>query len=140
MTVLPFLAITFGAAAASLLTRRNRRISAWVGIIGLLCIGLGKKTVEFMTTNHLAGGGDLGDLGMPRFGESNYQGIGFGLGFSVMLNPAKATLIGSAGEYAWSGAASTAFWIDPAEDLIVIIMTQLMPSATYPLRREPSTF
>ena len=63
-------------------------------------------------------------------------GIGFGLGFSVMLDPAKAQILGTPGEYAWGGAASTAFWIDPAEDLAVIMLTQLMPSSTYPIRRE----
>jgi CubicO group peptidase (beta-lactamase class C family) len=62
--------------------------------------------------------------------------VGFGLGFSVMQSPVRAQILGTAGEYFWGGAASTAFWIDPAEDLIVIFMTQLMPSSTYPLRRE----
>jgi CubicO group peptidase (beta-lactamase class C family) len=95
---------------------------------------LGRKTVEFMTGNHL--GGDMADMGQPRFSESSYAGIGFGLGFSVMLDPAKAAIIGSPGEYAWGGAASTAFWIDPAEDMAVIMLTQLMPSSTYPIRRE----
>lgn len=95
---------------------------------------LGRKTVEFMTGNHLPG--DLADMGQPRFSESSYAGIGFGLGFSVMLNPAKAEIVGSPGEYAWGGAASTAFWIDPKEEMIVIMLTQLMPSSTYPIRRE----
>ena len=62
--------------------------------------------------------------------------MGFGLGFSVMQSPARAHDPGTPGEYAWGGAASTAFWVDPAEDLIVIFMTQLMPSSSYPLRRE----
>lgn len=95
---------------------------------------LGKKTVELMTTNHL--GGDMADMGMPRFSESPYYGIGFGLGFSVMLDPAKAQILGTPGEYAWGGAASTAFWCDPAEDLAVVMLTQLTPSSTYPIRRE----
>jgi CubicO group peptidase (beta-lactamase class C family) len=95
---------------------------------------LGRKTVEYMTTNHLPG--DFGDMGMPRFGGTSFEGIGFGLGFAVMLNPAKACVIGSPGEFAWTGAASTAFWIDPQEDMIVILMTQLMPSSTWPIRRE----
>ena len=71
-----------------------------------------------------------------RFSESSYLGIGFGLGFSVMIDPAKAQILGTPGEYAWGGAASTAFWIDPVEDMIVIMMTQLMPSSTYPIRKE----
>ncbi len=52
------------------------------------------------------------------------------------MNPAKAGIIGSPGEYAWGGYASTAFWIDPAEDLTVIFLTQLIPSSAYPIRRE----
>ncbi len=95
---------------------------------------LGRKTVELMTSNHL--GGDMGDMGAPRFSESSYLGIGFGLGFSVMIDPAKAQILGSPGEYAWGGAASTAFWVDPKEDMAVILMTQLTPSSTYPIRRE----
>jgi CubicO group peptidase (beta-lactamase class C family) len=95
---------------------------------------LGRKTVELMTMNHLKG--DMADMGMPRFSESTYYGIGFGLGFSVTLDPAKAHILGSPGEYAWGGAASTAFWCDPVEDMAVVLLTQLMPSSTYPIRRE----
>ena len=95
---------------------------------------LGRKTVEFMTRNHLRG--DMADMGQPRFSESSYSGVGFGLGFSVMIDAAKAEIMGSPGEYAWGGAASTAFWIDPQEDLAVILLTQLLPSSTYPLRRQ----
>jgi CubicO group peptidase (beta-lactamase class C family) len=98
---------------------------------------LGRKTVELMTMNHLPGGQDLTDLAQAgMFTETAYAGVGFGLGFSVQQSPARAQILGSAGEFAWGGAASTAFWIDPAEDLIVIFMTQLMPSSSYPLRRE----
>jgi CubicO group peptidase (beta-lactamase class C family) len=95
---------------------------------------LGRKTVELMTRNHLRG--DMADMGMPRFSESTYEGIGFGLGFSVMLDPARAQIVGTRGEYAWGGAASTAFWCDPAEDIAVLLLTQLLPSSTYPVRRE----
>jgi CubicO group peptidase (beta-lactamase class C family) len=95
---------------------------------------LGRKTVEYMTINHLPG--DLADLGQDTFAETSFEGIGFGLGFSVMLDPAKANVMGTPGEYAWGGAASTAFWIDPVEDMTVIFLTQLMPSSAYPLRRE----
>jgi CubicO group peptidase (beta-lactamase class C family) len=95
---------------------------------------LGRKTVELMTTNHLKG--DMGDMGAPKFSESTYLGIGFGLGFSVMIDPAKAQILGTPGEYAWGGAASTAFWCDPKEDMAVVLLTQLMPSSTYPIRRE----
>jgi CubicO group peptidase (beta-lactamase class C family) len=95
---------------------------------------LGRKTVELMTMNHLKG--DMADMGMPRFSESTYYGTGFGLGFSVTIDPAKAHILGTPGEFAWGGAASTAFWIDPAEDMAVVLLTQLMPSSTYPIRRE----
>jgi CubicO group peptidase (beta-lactamase class C family) len=95
---------------------------------------LGKKTVEIMTANHL--GGDMAAMGTPRFSEATYEGIGFGLGFSVMIDPAKAQIVGSPGEYAWGGAASTAFWVDPAEDMAVVFLTQLMPSSAHPFRRE----
>ncbi len=95
---------------------------------------LGRKTVELMTSNHLPG--DMAAMGMPRFSESKYDGIGFGLGFSVTLDPARAEILGSPGEYAWGGAASTAFWIDPVEDMAVVLLTQLTPSSTYPIRRE----
>lgn len=95
---------------------------------------LGRKTVELMMSNHLDG--DMAAMGQPRFSESSYAGIGFGLGFSVMLDPARAQILGTPGECAWGGAASTAFWVDPGEEMAVILLTQLMPSSTYPLRRE----
>jgi CubicO group peptidase (beta-lactamase class C family) len=75
-------------------------------------------------------------MGQPRFAESTYHGIGFGLGMSVVLDPARAQIVGSPGECAWGGMASTAFFIDPREDLAVVLMTQLTPSSTYPIRRE----
>ena len=95
---------------------------------------LGRKTVELMMSNHLDG--DMAAMGQARFSESTYTGIGFGLGFSVMLDPARAMIVGTPGECAWGGAASTAFWVDPAEDLAVVFLTQLTPSSTYPVRRE----
>jgi CubicO group peptidase (beta-lactamase class C family) len=97
---------------------------------------LGRKTVEYMTINHLPTGGDLASMGQRVFSETTYEGIGFGLGFSVMLDPARAAVIGSAGEYAWGGAASTMFWVDPREELVGLLLTQLLPSSSYPLRRE----
>ena len=89
-----------------------------------------------MTVNHLPGNADLAAMGQSSFSETSYEGIGFGLGFSVVLDPARAQVIGSPGIYAWGGAASTAFWIDPREELIVILLSQLLPSSTYPLRNE----
>lgn len=53
-----------------------------------------------------------------------------------MLDPATAQVTGSAGEYAWGGAASTMFWVDPAEELIGMMLTQLLPSGSWPIRRE----
>jgi len=97
---------------------------------------IGPRTLVYMTQNHLSTGSDLASMGQPTFSESNYEGIGFGLGFSVVLDSSRAAVIGSPGAYAWGGAASTLFWIDPAEQLIVIGMTQLMPSSAYPIRDE----
>ena len=85
-------------------------------------------------SNHLPG--DMASMGQARFSESSYEGIGFGLGFSVMLDPARAQILGTPGECAWGGAASTAFWVDPTEDMAVVMFAQLTPSSTYPIRRE----
>ena len=100
---------------------------------------LGPKTLQLMTSNHLPGGVDLPALSRSMFSEATNSGIGFGLGFAVTMDPAKTLLPGSAGEYFWGGAAGTAFWVDPAEELIAIFMTQLMPSSAYPIRRELRT-
>lgn len=97
---------------------------------------LGRKTVEFMRCNQLPDGADLASMGQAVWSESSYQGIGFGLGFAVVLDPVKAGFISSAGEHHWGGAASTFFWIDPEEDLFVVFLTQLYPSSTYPIRQE----
>jgi len=97
---------------------------------------LGRKTVELMTSNHMPHNGDLASMGQSVFSESTYEGIGFGLGFSVMIDPPTAQILGSKGEFAWGGAASTYFFIDPEEDMLVIFLTQLMPSSAYPIRRE----
>jgi CubicO group peptidase (beta-lactamase class C family) len=95
---------------------------------------LGPRTVDFMARNHLPGGADLKAFGRPLFAETTFEGVGFGLGFSVSLDTAAAKLIGTPGEFAWGGAASTAFWVDPAEELTVVFLTQLLPSSTYPIR------
>ena len=100
---------------------------------------LGPKTLALMTSNHLPGGRDLPEMSRSLFSEAAYSGIGFGLGFSVTMDAAKTLIPGSAGEYAWGGAATTSFWIDPAEELIAIFMTQVLPSSAYPLRRELRT-
>jgi len=100
---------------------------------------LGPRTVAMMTANHLPGGADLSSFGRPIYAESGFDGVGFGLGFSVTIDPVAGKLLGSAGEYAWGGAASTAFWVDPAEELSVLFMTQLLPSSTHPIRPELRT-
>ena len=100
---------------------------------------LGPKTVALMRANHLPGGRDLADLSVSMFSEASYQGVGFGLGFAMTTDVAKTGLAGSLGEYWWGGAASTAFWIDPVEDVSVVFLTQFMPSSLYPIRRELRT-
>lgn len=69
-------------------------------------------------------------------GETKRAGQGFGLGFGVLLDPAVAQTIGTPGEYFWGGKASTAFLVSPADELVVVFLTRLVPSATYPIRRE----
>jgi CubicO group peptidase (beta-lactamase class C family) len=100
---------------------------------------LSPKTIELMTANHLPGEKELPDLSVSLFSEATYTGVGFGLGFAVTLNAARTLMPGGQGDYSWGGMASTYFWIDPREELIVIFMTQLTPSATYPIRRELRT-
>jgi CubicO group peptidase (beta-lactamase class C family) len=100
---------------------------------------IGPKTLALMTSNQLPGGRDLTEMSRSMFSEANNAGVGFGLGVSVTMRPSQTLIPGSAGEYAWGGAASTAFWIDPAEELITIFMTQLLPSSSYPVRRELRT-
>jgi CubicO group peptidase (beta-lactamase class C family) len=98
---------------------------------------LGPRTVQYMTANHLPGGADLATLALDSsFSETRYVGIGFGLGFYVNLDPVRAQVPGSLGEYGWGGMASTSFWVDPAEDLTVVFMTQLVPSNALGIRGE----
>jgi CubicO group peptidase (beta-lactamase class C family) len=100
---------------------------------------LSPKTIQLMGANHLPGGKDLTALSKSLFSEATYAGVGFGLGFATTLDPAAGLIPGTAGDLWWGGAASTFFWIDPKEELIVILMTQLLPSAAYPIRRELRT-
>ncbi|WP_375503215.1 serine hydrolase domain-containing protein [uncultured Jatrophihabitans sp.] len=97
---------------------------------------VGDRTLRFMASNHLPGGADLESFGRPLFAETPFTGTGFGLGFSVTLDPLAGHSMSSAGEYGWGGAASTAFWIDPVEDITAVFMTQLLPSSTYPIRSQ----
>jgi CubicO group peptidase (beta-lactamase class C family) len=100
---------------------------------------LSRKTIDLMSANHLTGGVDLAEVASGRWSETSYQGIGFGLGFSVVKNPSITLVPGSVGELAWGGMANTAFWVDPLEDMAVVFMTQLIPSGIYNIRRELRT-
>ena len=100
---------------------------------------VGRKTLELMTSNHLPGGADLTEMSRSLFSEAVNAGQGFGLGFGVNLDPAKTMLAGSKGEYYWGGMFSTAFFVDPVERVHMIFMTQLMPSSTFPIRRQLKT-
>jgi CubicO group peptidase (beta-lactamase class C family) len=97
---------------------------------------LGPRTVRYMASNHLPGGVDLEVFGRPLFAETTFDGVGFGLGFSVVQDPIANKSPASVGEFAWGGAASTAFWIDPVERMTVLFLTQLLPSSTYPVRSQ----
>jgi CubicO group peptidase (beta-lactamase class C family) len=97
------------------------------------------KTLELMTTNHLPGGQDLTQMSKSLFSEAEMAGIGFGLGFATTIDSAATLIPCSTGDFYWGGMYSTAFFIDPVEDIIMIFMTQLMPSSTYPVRREIKT-
>ncbi|HEU0196390.1 MAG TPA: serine hydrolase domain-containing protein [Nevskiaceae bacterium] len=97
---------------------------------------LGSRTLRYMTTNSLPGNTDLTHFGIPLFAEMRFDGVGFGLGFAVVLDPVATHTLGSTGEYNWGGAASTTFWVDPTEEITVIFMTQLLPSSTHPIRPE----
>ena len=97
---------------------------------------IGRKTLELMTTNHLPDNQDLTEMSESAFSETPYAGVGFGLGFSVMLDPAKSQSVSDIGEFGWGGAASTVFMINPKEEMFIIFLTQLLPSSTYQVRRE----
>ena len=101
---------------------------------------LGRATVDYMTQNHLPGGAELEQIARPTFSETSFSGMGFGLGFSVVENPAENKVLSSPGEFAWGGAASTAFWVDPREDLTALFFTQLLPSSTYNIRPQLKQF
>jgi len=95
---------------------------------------LGPRTIQYMASNHLAGGKDMSAMTGGGYSEISRAGQGFGLGFSVLLDPVKAGVIGTPGEYGWSGAAGTTFFVSPGEEMFAIFMTQLMRAQ--PLRRE----
>jgi CubicO group peptidase (beta-lactamase class C family) len=95
---------------------------------------LAPRTVRLMTRNHLPGGVDLDAIARKTLAETRYEGVGFGLGFAVLLDPVVQETAGNVGEFNWGGLASTSFWVDPVDDITVVFMTQLMPSSSYPIR------
>jgi CubicO group peptidase (beta-lactamase class C family) len=95
---------------------------------------LSSRTIAYMVRNHLPGNADLETFGRPLFAETPLRGVGFGLGFSMVIDPARYGVLASLGDYSWGGAASTAFYVDPVEDVTVSFYTQLLPSSTLPIR------
>ena len=100
---------------------------------------LSPKTIELMTANHIPGGQDLKQMSKSLFSEADMAGIGFGLGFATTIDNTATLAPCSNGDFYWGGMYSTAFFVDPVEDIIMIFMTQLLPSTTYPVRREIKT-
>lgn len=97
---------------------------------------LSRKTVELMTMNHLPDNKSVFEMSKSVYSEGAYPGLGFGLGFAVTTDVAKSLQPGSQGDFFWGGGASTYFWIDPIEDMIVLFMTQMLPSTTYDIRKD----
>tara|TARA_R110002110_G_scaffold68424_29_gene185195 strand:- start:13 stop:1218 length:1206 start_codon:yes stop_codon:yes gene_type:complete len=95
---------------------------------------LSPHTLSFMMRNHLTG--DIASLGPSSFAEQPMEGMGFGLGGAVVLDPGRARVPGSVGDFSWGGMASTFFWVDRTLDLSVVFFTQLSPSSSYPSRSE----
>jgi CubicO group peptidase (beta-lactamase class C family) len=93
------------------------------------------RTLSLMTTNHLPGGLDLSQSAAWHFSETAVPGIGFGLGFAVVMDPARTLTPTSPGEYYWGGMARTIFWIDPLEEIAVLFMTQLIADTPLPIRQ-----
>jgi len=94
------------------------------------------RTLALMTENHLPHDADLQTMAEGLYADVEDAGLGFGLGFSIMVDQRRNKSLASEGTFSWGGAASTLFWVDPIEDLTVGFYTQLLPSGTYPIRRE----
>ncbi|MFE6822330.1 serine hydrolase domain-containing protein [Streptomyces sp. NPDC057690] len=95
------------------------------------------ETVDLMTRNHLPGGADLRTFGSrPAHDEPGNDGVGFGLGVSVVTDPSRTQAPSGLGTYGWSGVATTTFWIDPSRDLSVQFLTQLRPRKSLKLYPE----
>jgi CubicO group peptidase (beta-lactamase class C family) len=96
---------------------------------------LGRRTLEYMTRNHLPGGQMLPSVAAGANTPLEFHGVGFGLGFAVVADPVPGKVPSTAGEFAWGGAAGTEFWVDPAEGITAAFYTQVLP-ATTPIRYE----
>ena len=92
------------------------------------------STMRFMMSNHLPG--DIASLGPKSFAEQPMEGVGFGIGGAVVLDPARSRVPSSRGDFSWGGMASTFFWIDPMQDISAVLFTQLTPSSSTPARAE----
>jgi CubicO group peptidase (beta-lactamase class C family) len=97
---------------------------------------LSPRTVRYMARNHLPGNLDMDRFGRPLNAESPHRGVGFGLGFAVVIDPVLVRVACSPGELSWGGMASTAFFLDHAEELAVSFFTQLVPSSAHPIRSQ----
>ncbi|MBE8220139.1 MAG: beta-lactamase family protein [Alphaproteobacteria bacterium] len=97
---------------------------------------IGRTTLAHMLTNQLPNNATIPERAEGAFAEVTSEGTGYGLGFSVVINPGLVPMAGSLGNYSWGGIATTSFWNDPVEDMNVIFMTQLMPSRSYPIRTQ----
>jgi CubicO group peptidase (beta-lactamase class C family) len=95
---------------------------------------LSRRTVAYMTRNHLPGGADLDTFGRPLFADAPLRGTGFGLGFAVLVDPIGTRTVSSEGEFSWGGAANTAFLVDNAEQLTACFYTQLLPTSAHRIR------
>ncbi len=95
---------------------------------------LSPRTLRLAACNHLPG--DLASMATEVWSETQFDGVGFGLLGSVVLDPAKAKISAQVGDYGWGGAAGTFFWVSPVEDMVVILFTQLLPSSAIPVRKE----
>ena len=83
---------------------------------------LGRKTVEFMTADHL--GPEVDAAKLHNFPVEHIDGYGFGFGVAVRRVPGVAGIMGSPGDFRWSGAQGTLFWVDPKEELAVVYLAQ----------------
>ena len=96
---------------------------------------LSPSTFEMMVMNHLPNNADISTFGRPLGEEIFYDGLGFGLGFGVVVDQAKTRVACPNGTFSWGGMASTAFWVDPVNEISAMFFTQLIPSSTYPIRQ-----